>query len=144
MPYKYKIPKRLEDTRALNRVVTETAPEILAGQVKGRVASDIEERFAKSLYKRKINFVFQESFIAGMNMPGEIRLDFLITDLFVQPVQIDGEFAHKTAEQKARDDWNDAVLDDHLRGTGALPVVRIDGEKLQTQEASDLELGKLL
>jgi len=142
--YKYKLPKKPAEPRALNRLSEDSAQEILTGLVQGKTASDIEERFAKSLYRRNIRFEFQVSFIAGMNMPGEIRLDFLIIDNFVQPVQIDGEFAHKTSEQKARDNWNDAILNDRLVGTGALPVIRIDGEYMQTQEDSNKELDKIL
>lgn len=143
MPHKYKIPTYEKWDRPLNRISPEQNTEILTGQVHGIKASDIEERFARSLYKKKLKFNFQVSFFAGKNMPGEVRLDFMIDDTFIQPVQIDGEFAHKTAAQISKDRLNDARLDDHLRGTGALPTVRIPGELLQTQEDSDRQLSEL-
>lgn len=144
MPFKFKKPRAEERIRTVNRLEPETAQEYLGGTVQGMKASDIEERFAKSLYKKKEPFVFQKSFFAGMNIPGEVRLDFLLTGSVIQPVQVDGEFAHKTAAQKGRDKLNDIRLDGRLRGMGALPVVRIDGELLQTQEESDRELEKVL
>ncbi len=144
MPRRYKPRKRLEPISALNRIAPEKAQEVLTGQVHNQVATDIEERFARSLYKQKIEFHFQVSFFAGRNMPGEVRLDFLIVGLFLQPVQIDGEFAHKSASAKARDLLNDARVDNHLAGSGALPTIRIDGVYLQTQEESDRELAKIL
>lgn len=143
MAHKYKSVRKPTFDRAVNRISPEMDTEILVGSVQGITASDIEERFAKSLYKKQISFRFQESFFAGRNMPGEVRLDFLITDLFIQPVQVDGEFAHKTAAQKERDRLNDARLDNHLSGTGALPTIRIPGEFLQTQEDSDRQLSEL-
>ena len=144
MPRRYKPRKRIEDIRALNRIEPQAEQEILTGQVHNQVATDIEERFARSLYKRKIDFHFQVSFFAGRNMPGEVRLDFLIVDLFLQPVQIDGEFAHKSASAKARDQLNDARLDNHFAGSGAQLTVRLDGANLQTQQDSDRELARIL
>ena len=142
MPYKVKSIPWESDTN--NRIEPKSEPEILVGVVQGKRATDIEERFAKSLYKRKLDFIFQVSFFAGQNMPGELRLDFMIDDIFKQPVQIDGEFAHKSAAQKAKDTFNDARLDSHLSGQNALPTIRIDGENLQTQEDSDFELSKII
>lgn len=140
MAHRYKLPPKPYEEKRLNRISPELDAEILTGQVQGKKASDIEERFAKSLYKRKMGFEFQVSFFAGLNMPGEVRLDILIVDTFIQPINLDGSFAHKTAAQKEKDIFNDARLDSHLAGTGALPTIRIDGELLQTQIDSDRQL----
>lgn len=139
-PYKLKkIRKPVPDMRAVNRPVKEVEMENLTGFVRGKKASDIEERFGRALDKnpRVSNYLFQVSYIAGMNLPGEIRLDFLVFSGGTSwPIQIDGEFAHKTAAQKAEDAIKDAILDDHLKGQ-AQPVQRIDGELLDTQENAD-------
>ena len=61
-PYQYrKIPRRPEKMRA-NRQPRVTENEVLTGVVQGSEASDIEERFAKALYKNKLDFDFQARF----------------------------------------------------------------------------------
>lgn len=134
-----KIRKPVSSTRAINRPVKEVAMENLTGFVRGKKASDIEERFGRALDKnqRVSNYLFQVSYIAGMNLPGEIRLDFLVFSGGTEwPIQIDGEFAHKTAAQKAEDAIKDAILDDFLKGK-AQATQRIDGELLDTQDNAD-------
>jgi len=144
--YKIPMPKNERFTGNLNRPVEDKKGEQLTGFVDGQKASDLEERFAYSLRKnrRVEGFDFQPSFIAGRNMPGEIRLDFMVYSGMVQyPIQIDGEFAHKTATQKELDKQKDAILNDALYGTSAVKVERINGSMIKTQEESDrLVIGK--
>jgi hypothetical protein len=104
--------------------------------VQGQRASDIEERFARALEsdRRVEGYIFQPSFIEGRNMPGEIRPDFLVYTMFRWPVQIDGDYFHKTAAQRAEDKEKDARLNEFLRGSGYMPVERVPGSELQTME----------
>ena len=140
-PYKYKLPRMAGGlSRApLNRPKKETQAEVLTQAVQGQSASDIEERFARALYKneRVEGFEFQQSYFAGRNMPGEVRPDFIVYAGTVYPVQIDGEYAHKSAEQKATDKAKDEQLDGYLTPMGAAVTQRIPGDLLQTQEDAD-------
>lgn len=113
------------------------ASEGLTGQVHNNQASDIEERFARALYKLDIPFQFRVVFFGNPGMPGSIEVDFLCNDLVLQPVQIDGEFTHKSAAQKARDKRRDDRIDQYLMRQGAYPTVRVPGIDLQTQDDAD-------
>jgi len=148
MAYMYKKRKtKLPET--VNRLQATKDGEVLTGYVQGQKASDIEERFAKALGKAIKNgsimsYEFQPSYIANRNVQGEIRLDFLVHVPPAQPIQIDGTFAHKAAEQKSKDKVKDAILNKHLEGTGTLPVIRIPGNELDTDEmASDALAGAI-
>lgn len=139
---KYKSPRTQPVTPRMGRVKPIKDEESLSGIVQNKDASDLEERYAKALSKDKEavrGYSFNPSYVAGRNMPGEIRLDFMVylNTGFAQPTQIDSRFAHRTAEQKSEDRAKDAILNDYLRGVGALPVIRVDGNDLQTQEDAD-------
>ena len=135
-PIRVKTQERLRET---GRVERPKEDEGLTGFVLGFKASDIEERFARALYKNKRvdSFEFQIQHYAGKNIPGEIRLDFMVHSGFDYPIMIDGEYAHKSADAKAHDQVQRERLDMILMGTGALPTQGIDGTKLQTQEEAD-------
>ena len=136
-PYKYKLPPKLKADRRVRRVVSVSDEENLTGYVQNQEASDIEERFARALRKKEIRFTFQPSYFQNRNVPGEIRLDYMVDAGYLQPCQIDGSYAHKSAEARAEDQIKDALLDEFLQGTGALPVIRIDGDMLQDQPSAD-------
>lgn len=125
----------------LNRLRPVGEDEALTGLVQGQAASDIEERLARALDKHGATerYDFQESYAAPRNIPGEIRPDFIVYlgGATAQPLQPDGEYAHKSAEQKEEDRVKDARLDEILRGTGALPTIRIAGTDLETQAEAD-------
>lgn len=133
----YKVRRAPRMPKDLRRIRTATGTDFLTGEVQGQSASDLEERWAKSAYRFKVPFSFQPSFIAGRNVPGEIRLDFMmiIASAILQPVQIDGKFAHRAT--KERDRINDARLNDALKGTGAQAVIRITEERLSNQDVTD-------
>jgi hypothetical protein len=77
-------------------------------------------------------------------MPGEIRVDFMVQVGGIwYPIQIDGDFAHKTSGQKNDDRAKDAILNNRLQGTGAMPVQRIPGHLLETYEMAT-QIGKEL
>lgn len=134
-PYKFKKPRA---TKALpvNRLKGLTSEEVLSGTVQGMPASDLEERFAKALDNLGDaiqGYEFRAAYIQGRNMPGEIEVDFTVYQPFPQPIQIDGQYSHHSAEQHAKDEYNDSVLNDHLRGV-AMPVIRIKDYELESQE----------
>ena len=130
------------------------AAEHLDVQVQGKRASDIEERLARAMNQSEgvEGYRFQVSYFAGHNLPGEYRLDFLVeADGQEFAVNPDGEFAHKSAEQKARDRLQDERLSDQLAGDLAAPpahwpslgigvnglVARIPGGLLDDQPAAN-------
>lgn len=147
-PFKYRPPFRgRQPYQPVNRAVAEPADEELTGLItdasgRAQQASDIEERFARALDKnnRVRSYIFRRTFIAPMNIAGSVEVDFLVEAGDTTPVQIDGDFAHKTAEAKAHDAVQDARLDEHLRATGeaSRPTVRVPGSDLENQDEADL------
>jgi len=123
----------------IHRTTAERVQEILVGWVQGKRATDIEERFARALDKSLEidSYEFQPSYVAGRNLPGEIRLDFMVYAGLSYPFQLDGTYAHKTAQQKYEDAIKDAILDSILTPRGVQPVKRIPGDELETQEEAD-------
>jgi len=148
MPYFYKINKVKRTAGKRPPPVRADDREALTGWVNGMEASDIEERFARSLEKmrqeRRIeNYGFRVPYVAGRWMPGSIELDYAVyTGGMVQPVQIDGTYAHKNGNQKAQDSIKDAILNDLLKQV-AFPVIRIPGYELETQEEADEQARRL-
>jgi len=112
--------------------------ELLDKVVQGMPASDLEERFSKALDKLDgVTYEFRVPYLAGRSMLGEVELDFAVYAPTLYPVQVDGEIGHSSSAQLASDKLKDALLDDHLRGTGAAPVVRVKWPDLQTQADAD-------
>jgi len=137
-PYKYKLPRK-QAAWPVNRIEGFTDAEVLSGTVKGWPASDLEERFARGLDKLGDviqGYAFRVPYIAGRNLPGEIEVDFLVYLPEPLPVMVDGQYSHRSAEQKTKDAENDAILNDHLMGV-ALPVRRVKDFELQDQEMAD-------
>ena len=135
--YKYKLSPRPPKV-PLNRLAGHSDEEVLSGYVKGREASDIEERFAKALDDADKDYDFQVEFMTPFSIPGqEKEVDFVIYDGQPQPVEIDGVYAHKSGEQKANDVARDAILNEQLGQQGYLPIIRIPGYVLETPEAAD-------
>jgi hypothetical protein len=115
--------------------------EVLTFLVQGKKATDIECRLSIALEKKGISYQFQTSYIAGMSLPGEIRLDFLVFhEGLYFPVQTQGEYAHASATQKARDRDRDAVLNWRLKGL-CQNVTRVPSDELrydlQDQQSAD-------
>jgi hypothetical protein len=134
-----------------NRAQAQKEVEGLTQTVQGKRASDIEERFARALdgNERVEGYDFIVHQITGANLPGEAQLDFLVTSGGQQyAVQIDGEFAHKSAEQRAGDAVQDARLSEALGNVIAAPapvagipinglIARVPGLLLEDQAAAD-------
>lgn len=136
--------------QVLNRAEGDREMERLDQVVQGKRASDIEERFARALEKNErvegYDFIVHE--ITGANLPGEAQLDFVVRAGGQFAVQIDGAFAHKSAEQKANDAVQDARLSERLDGIISAPqpvaqvkanslIARVPGYLLEDQPAAD-------
>ena len=133
-PYRYKMRPR-PPKQPLNRLAGTSNDERLTGFVKGKEASDLEERFARALDAEGKEYQFEVEVTPPTAIPGqENQIDFLVEEIY--PVEIDGTFTHKTAAQKANDFLRDAVLNDYLSGFGWYPIERIEGDRLETQEAA--------
>jgi very-short-patch-repair endonuclease len=118
----------------LNRMAGVSNDERLTGYVKGKEASDLEERFARALHNKRKDFDFQQEFLTAHSIPGqEKEVDFVVHNGQPQPIEIDGTYAHKSGEQRANDQVRDAILNEHLGQRGYLPIIRIPGTELETQ-----------
>ncbi len=146
-PYKLKVAKspRVEDA-PLNRVDIPSEDEGLTGFIGEWEASDIEERFGRALGKNNNNFSFREHFFGPTRTtPGAIEVDFLVwVGSMCYPVFTDGEYAHKSQEQRANDKIKDAIFDEYGMRIGLQPSVRIPGTELETQEEADLKVKEML
>ena len=132
-----------EDT--LNRIQVTREEEGLTGIVQGEKASAEEERLYEGFLNAGIepeDIVFQPSYIAGRNLPGEIRPDFLLYLGILLIVYVDGGFWHDTQEQKNRDSVQAAILQQRLQGRAL--IERVKGEQLQIQEDAGAEARKLV
>ena len=133
-PFRYKLRPR-PPKQPLNRLAGTSNDERLTGFVKGKEASDLEERFARALDAEGKEYQFEVEVTPPTSIPGqENQIDFLVEEIY--PVEIDGGIAHKGAAQKANDLLRDAILNDYLSGFGWFPIERIPGHKLETQEAT--------
>ena len=129
----------------LNRIQVTREEEGLTGIVQGEKASAEEERLYEGFLTAGIepeDIVFQPSYIAGRNLPGEIRPDFLLYLGILLIVYVDGGFWHDTQEQKNRDSVQAAILQQRLQGRAL--IERVKGEQLQTQEDADAQARKLV
>lgn len=131
-----------------NPLETYDKGEFLTGFIGDKKASDLEERFANALNKIGLDFEFEVQLLPGenprflqgsqRNQLGAVEIDFLIVQNETMfPVQIDGEFAHKTAEQRERDKEQDQRLDDSLRQFNAYPVKRVPFYEIETPEQAE-------
>ena len=144
MVYQYKLDSRpKEEVWGRYRIDEPATDEGLTGIVKGRKASALEERFARALRKASQidNWWFDVFVETEFQIPGQFnRVDFFVwVSGVLNPIEIDGDWVHKSAEQKNKDLERDAVLDVVLmkRYSPVVPIVRIPGYKCETQESAD-------
>jgi len=145
MAYKWKKPRPLRKPKhvALKGIAPD---EGLTGFVHGQPATDIEERMYIGFLHNDVDdsdIEYQPSYIAGRNLPGEIRPDFAVRIGLTQLYFADGEYWHKSAEAQERDRANDAILFRKLQGSVEFPI-RVPGEDLETQEEADQNIGLAL
>lgn len=131
-PYKWKIPKPAiyKSERRTHNYSDEEPQEFY---VQGEKASQNEYWFAQALDQLKaagaiLDYKFQPSYVAGYNIPGEIRLDFMVTVPPDLPIQVDGSWIHSSAEAQENSKLQDQRLDEALAGSGSYQTVRIPTE----------------
>jgi hypothetical protein len=146
-PYKLKVPSRRTPRFRVNRLKRNLGvEENLTGWVNGKNASDIEERFAKALRAKRVDFKFRVDVRTAISIPGRDReIDFLI-DLGGRwrAVEVDGEIGHKNMGQKSRDVVREIYINESLRKEGILPIARVHWRKLQNQEMAARAVLELL
>lgn len=122
------------------------ANEELSGHILGQRASDLEERVYKALLNnglRNEDIDFQPSYIAGRNLPGEIRPDFVLYNQGIPIIIfVDEEYFHEQPAQQARDKFNDAVLLERLDGFAL--IHHLVSRDLDTQEDADRTVREIL
>ena len=146
MSYKVVLPKKKRPDFGANRQPPRGEQENLSGTVQGQNASDIEERFAIALMKRKIDFQFQYVVYTAVTVPGNANVvDFLVDHNGVWlAFEIDGQIGHMTTTQKNDDVLRDVLVNDALMRIGVGPITRIPWTKLETQELADRTLAEVL
>ena len=145
--FRYKIRRIARREMPFGQIRRIRADEGLTGFIYGSPASDIEERFARALDHdtRITGYSFREPVISPRSLPGQLEVDFVIQmGPVVYAIQIDGEIAHKGAAKKADDARKDILVNEFMKQYGAKPVIRVDGEKLATQEDADKLVRSLL
>lgn len=150
-PYKYRNPRiAIPDYAHGNTVLRVGDQEVLSGQVGGMKASDLEERFARSMGRLEVGFEFRVRLTTDAlgdreltrqfaNLRGEVEMDFLPNDEPFPPIFIDGQISHYlTAWQAEQDKLKTDVVDEFFRRVGGRkPAVRIPFWKLLDQDMSD-------
>ena len=143
--YKYrKQGRKRPETRRPDARARAGAEEQLTGQVHGKKASDLEERFANALDAYPVVSYYKYNVLIDtpFQIPGQLNeIDFMVwVGRWVYPIEIDGEMAHKTAEQKAHDMIRDQQLDPVIKKIwpGARNIKRIPGAKVQTRDDANL------
>ena len=144
--FKYKIPRQRIEPERLGKPNKQGDGEYLSGYVNGLKASDIEERFAIALRKKGKDFAFRVPVISPRHMLGQLELDFLIMDVpFYYPVQIDGSYAHKNESKQQEDMKKDILVEAYLKKQfNVMPIKRIKGIELETQEQANLKVEDML
>lgn len=111
--------------------------ENLSGEVRGRPASDIEERLARSLSKYRKRFDFQVPIQVANSLPDEEKmLDFLVDGhIPVEPYGFIGHFF--TGGQKAYDRMRETQLNESFRKLGWQDLLIVNYDELGTQYDAD-------
>ena len=139
-PYKYR-KARPDAKENLQRITHKKEDENLSGFVHGKTASDLEERFARSLDKFEVDFTFEYSVDTAYTLPGEEKLvDFVLWIHIPQPVELDGIFTHASASKINADRIRDDQINEILEKQGFQRIIRITGIRIPLptdQEISD-------
>lgn len=145
---KYKVERPRIQQVPFGKPSVQKQDEFLSGYINGMKATDIEERFARALNKDKRidGFIFRMPIMSPRHMAGQIELDFLAqSGPHYYPVQIDGAYAHKNIGKQQDDAKKDILINEYLRKTyNALPIIRIKGIDLETQEEADIQERELI
>ena len=139
---RYKLPPRPPGGDRLNRPQEPAAKEQFTGIVQGKTASTLEERIARSLDKLGDlieGYTFGYTVNTPFSLPGEgNKVDFAVWMFSgTQPLEIDGDWIHKSAGDKGQDELRDALVNTTMGPRGWLPIIRIKGHEIETQAMSD-------
>ena len=123
----------------LKQITVQADPVPLTGLVKGKPATDIEERFARALGSLGLGFRFQVRFSTVGSLPWQEKVvDFVVQVSGVfQPVEVDGDIGHRTSAQRGRDAIREVLLNEVFIRLGYLPLVRVKWFELESQEMAD-------
>ncbi len=92
--------------------------------IQGKKASKNEYWIATALKAHDRSFRFRVRINTPWQIPGqENEIDFIIDERYL--LEFDGEYAHKTANQRAKDAARDQLLGEWLRKFGYLPIKRV-------------------
>jgi len=139
--YEYKIRKKKLPLTGRQTPRAARDAEELSGTVHGFRASDLEERFAKALDLKDIEYYFRFA-LGERGMPGWRELDFLVVFFGYHPIEVeDITFIHrgKTSE----DAWKDAQVMEALKEYQPFPVVHITNDDLYDQDAANATVRRL-
>ena len=129
-PYQYRRGRPLAKEN-LQRLTKQKIDEGLSGYVHGKTASDLEERFARALDKRDINFIFEYEVDTAFTLPHEAKLvDFVLMTPIPQPIELDSIFTHASAGKRNADRLRDIQINEILRSRGFNLIVRVTGNPI--------------
>lgn len=111
--------------------------EGLTGIVRGKKASDLEERFARALSKYRVRFDYQVLVMTAISVPHqEKEVDFIVGR---QPVNVHGYIGHfHTIGQRSKDIIRDLHVNEALMPLGFMPIITITAKELGRQEDADM------
>ena len=153
MAFKYKAIRPDTEIKLPPRRGKPKPKEFFTGQVQGKKASELEERFARSLDRARLGYNFRmridpQGSLTQMitNELGEVEIDFMVYEGWrMYPVQIDGEIAHfHGAWEQERDRNKDDIVNDVIGKMGGAKVMRIPFFEIWTEYDSDLKAKRLI
>ena len=120
--------------------------EGLTGEVRGKDASDLEERVARSFRKFNVRFAFKIYLPTLFSFPGQDKeLDFLFWDgPLLQPLGVKGYIGHNTQAQQQDDYERESLLNIEFQKMGWMPFKDVKWPRLTTQESTDLAIGEII
>ena len=124
--------------KTLNRLQRPAKRDRLPKEIQGKKASEPEARMAKILDKLGIKYAFIWEIQTPYTALGQRnQIDFVCQmPTSVVPLEVDGEFAHKTISQKESDRQRDALLNDIIRKDGWDEIIRVDAQRLLKDDAT--------
>lgn len=114
-----------------------TAPKTY---IQGQPASELEANYAEGLRRNGKEFTFQYEVETAVTVPGEEKnVDFIVWDGIGYPREIDGNFVHKSAEQREYDRVRDSLIDEALQRQGGFGLLRrITEEYVATPDMAEM------
>ena len=133
--------------KTVNRLQRPGKKDRLPSTVQGKKASEPEARTAKVLDKLGVKYIFiWEVQTPYTSLGQKNQIDFVcLLPTSVVPIEVDGEFAHKTINQKESDRQRDALLNEIIRKEGWDEITRVDAQRqLKDDRVTERTLRQLL